>query len=136
MWMVNFPPEINLLNNESVFVGSKNDYKSVLENDIFADLFSDSASSGKLFNVSITNYAPTLKKACLSVGNVPLGIYRQGPKDKSKNRRKPQAWHNQPTEPAIFEVFNQVKHNGNYYASVRNFYAKMVMNFSVNDLFL
>jgi len=72
-----------LLNNESVFLGSKNNYESVLDNDIFAGLFSDSASSGKLFNVSITDYASTLKKARVSVGNVPIGIYKQGPRHKS-----------------------------------------------------
>jgi hypothetical protein len=80
----------NLINNESVFAGSKNNYESVLENDIFAGLFSDSASSGKLFNATITDYAPVLKKARVSVGNVPVGIYRQGPKDKKNHYRKPQ----------------------------------------------
>ncbi|CAG8763581.1 23676_t:CDS:2, partial [Racocetra persica] len=96
----------------------------------------DSASSGKLFNVSVVDYAPTLKKARVSVGNVPVGIYRQGPRDQNSSRRKPQSWHNQTTEPEIFKVFQQVRHNGNYYASVRNFFAKMVMNFGINDLFL
>jgi hypothetical protein len=126
-----------LINNESVFAGSKNNYESVLENDIFAGLFSDSASSGKLFNATITDYAPALKKARVSVGNVPVGIYRQGPKHKSiLNGKTPHLAHNRQKEPEIYEIFHQVKHKGNYYASVRNFYAKMIMNFGINDLFL
>jgi len=94
----------------------------------FANLFSDSASSGKLANFSITDFGSLVKKAQISFGNVPLGIYRRG----SKPKRVP-LFHDQEKDQALYQLVHELTFKGNYYASLRNFYNKCLMNFTLED---
>src|SRR3954464_2918651 len=94
----------------------------------FADLFADSASSGRLTNFSLTDFGDNLKKAKLSFGNVPLGIYRQGKKITGG------LLHDKDKETEFYKLVQELKFKGNYYASLRNFYDKCLMNFTQEDL--
>jgi hypothetical protein len=94
----------------------------------FTNLFADSASSGKLANFSITDFGSLVKKAQISFGNVPLGIYRQG----SKPKRVP-LFHDQEKDQALYQLVHELTFKGNYYASLRNFYNKCLMNFTQED---
>ncbi|KLL04466.1 MAG: hypothetical protein MRERV_14c063 [Mycoplasmataceae bacterium RV_VA103A] len=92
------------------------------------DLFADSSSSGKLANFSLTDFGPQLKKAQLSFGNVPLGIYKRGP------RKKPAPlFHDEQTEKEIYQLVANLKSKSHYYASSRNFKNGVIMNFTNED---
>ena len=94
-------------------------------------LFSSSDGSGRLLNITTADYGAVKKKATVSVGNVPLGIYKQGPK-----RRRAAIFHDPQQETVIYQLFRQLKNNGNYYASLRNFKETTLLNFTADDLFL
>ncbi|CAI2185198.1 15215_t:CDS:2 [Funneliformis geosporum] len=94
----------------------------------FTNLFSDSQSSGKLTNFTITDFGSQLKKAQVSFGNVNLGIYKQG------SRKKPAPlFHDEQSEKEIYDLVSQLKFKGHYYASLRNFKNSMIMNFTAED---
>ncbi|CAI2199328.1 4619_t:CDS:2, partial [Funneliformis geosporum] len=88
------------------------DKNSLISN--FTNLFSDSQSSGKLTNFTITDFGSHLKKAQVSFGNVNLGIYKQG------SRKKPAPlFHDEQSEKEIYDLVSQLKFKGHYYASLR-----------------
>ena len=99
---------------------------SSIEN--FTDLFTDSASSGKLTNFSITDFGSEIKKASVSFGNVNLGIYKQG-----KRGLPNPICHDQEQEKELYNLVSQLKYKGHYYASLRNFKAGIIMNFTNED---
>jgi predicted neuraminidase len=94
----------------------------------FTNLFTDSQSSGKLTNFTITDFGSQLKKARLSFGNVNLGIYKQG------SRKKPAPlFHDQQSEQEIYQLVANLKSKSHYYASLRNFKNSIIMNFTAED---
>src|SRR6266480_2384266 len=99
-----------------------------LNQEKFISLFADSTSSGKLTNFSLTDFGEQIKKAKLSFGNVPLGIYRQGPK-----KRKTPIFHDKETEKEIHQLFTNLGQKGSFYSSLRNFQQKILMNFTQKD---
>ncbi|CAG8511155.1 7130_t:CDS:1 [Ambispora gerdemannii] len=93
-----------------------------------AGLFTDSASSGKLANFSLTDFGTNLKKAKVSFGNVNLGIYKQG-----KRKLPKPIFHDQESEKELYNLVSQLKYKGHYYASLRNFKNSIIMNFTAED---
>lgn len=69
------------------------------------------------------------KKVTVSLGNVPIGIYRRGPKSKRNS-----IFHNPEKDRKFYRLFDQPKHQGNYFASKRNFDQKILMNFTSKGL--
>jgi hypothetical protein len=92
-------------------------------------LFADSVSSGKLLNVVATDYGAKVQKAKVSIGNVPVGIHKRGPK---KGPRE--IFHNKETEQEIFAAIQQLKNKSNYYASARNLLDKGLSNFTDEEV--
>lgn len=92
------------------------------------NLFTDSASSGKLINFSITDFGEKIQKAKISFGQVPLGIYRKGP----KKRRKP-IFHDEEKEKELHQLAANLTQKSRFYASLRNFQQKIFMNFTQED---
>ncbi|CAG8603650.1 4251_t:CDS:2 [Paraglomus occultum] len=68
-----------------------------------SDLWADSKSSGKLFNIVATDFGGEVKKAVVSI------------------------------EKKIYQLFSQLKNGGNFWASLRNFKEKICMNFTAAD---
>ena len=93
-----------------------------------SDLWADSQSSGKLFNIVATDFGSEVKKAVVSVGNVSLGIHKRGPK-----RKRERICHDPQVEAKIYQLFSQLKNGGNFWASLRNFKEKILMNFTAAD---
>ena len=89
----------------------------------FADLFADSATTGKLTNFSITDFGEKIKYAKVSFGNVPLGIYRRGPK-----RKKTPIFHDRKSD--IYQLATNLTQKGKFLVSLRNFQQKVRMNFT------
>ncbi|MCE8167650.1 MAG: hypothetical protein I3275_03405 [Candidatus Moeniiplasma glomeromycotorum] len=94
----------------------------------FTNLFADSQSSGKLANFSVTDFGPQIKKAKVSFGNVSLGIYKRGSRKKSAP-----IFHDPQAEKEIYQLVADLKFKGHYYASLRNFYGTVLMNFTPAD---
>ncbi|MDR1670330.1 MAG: hypothetical protein LBR43_01205 [Spiroplasmataceae bacterium] len=110
------------LKNEFTFKGVKTpDMKG------FADLFVSSQVSGKLANFTLTDFGSQIQKAKLSFGQVNLGIYKQG----SRNKFSKPIFHKQ--EEGFHEIISQLKYKGHYYASLRNFNSGIIMNFTHED---
>ena len=99
----------------------KRDMNPKLED--FANLFANSASSGKLVNFSITDFGGKIQKAKISFGQVPLGIYRKG----FKKKRKP-IFHNE--EKKLEQLAISLTQQSSLYASLRNFQQKTFLNFT------
>jgi hypothetical protein len=59
----------------------------------FADLFASSQATGKLANFTLTDFGSQIHKAKLSFGQVNLGIYKQG----SRNKLRQPVFHDQET---------------------------------------
>ena len=92
------------------------------------NLFTDSASSGKLINFSITDFGEKIQKAKISFGQVPLGIYRKGPKKK----RKP-IFHDEEKEKELHQLAINLTQKSSLLASLRNFQQKTSLNFTQED---
>ena len=98
----------------------------MLEN--FTNLFTDSASSGKLINFSITDFGEKIQKAKISFGQIPLGIYRKG----TKKKRKP-IFHDEEKEKELHQLVIDLTQKSSFYASLRNFQQKTLTNFTPED---
>ncbi|CAJ0824757.1 6775_t:CDS:2 [Entrophospora sp. SA101] len=85
-------------------------------------------NSGKLINFSITDFGEKIQKAKISFGQVPLGIYRKGPKKK----RKP-IFHDEEKEKELHQLAINLTQKSSFYASLRNFQQKTSMNFTQAD---
>ena len=94
----------------------------------FTNLFANSTATGKLINFAITDFGEEVKKARISFGNVPLGIYRQGTK-----RRRTLIFHDEKKEKEIYQLVANLAQKNNFYASFRNFQQKILMNFTTKD---
>jgi hypothetical protein len=97
-----------------------------LEN--LTNLFTDSASSGKLINFSITDFGEKIQKVKISFGQVPIGIYRKGPKKKQKH-----IFHDEEKEKEFHQLVTNLIQKSGFYASLRNFQQKIFMNFTQKD---
>jgi len=93
-----------------------------------SDLWADSQSSGKLFNIVATDFGEEVKKAVVSIGNVGLNIHKRGPR-----KKRERICHDPKIEQKIYQLFLQLKNGGNFYASLRNFREKILMNFTAAD---
>ncbi|WNE41218.1 MAG: hypothetical protein mread185_000675 [Mycoplasmataceae bacterium] len=93
----------------------------------FTDLFASSQTTGKLINFTLADFGSSIQKAKLSFGNVNLGIYKQG----SRNRLGKPIFHNQAE--GFHELVAKLKYKGHYYASLRNFKDSIIMNFTHED---
>lgn|SRR5581483_2483980 len=92
----------------------------------FTNLFISSDISGKLINFSVTDFGKETQKAKISFGQVPLGIYRKGPRKK----RKP-IFHNEEKDLGRLAIYLTQK--SSLYASLRNFQQKTFLNFTQED---
>jgi len=99
-----------------------------IDSNNFLDLFANSAATGKLINFAITDFGEKIKKARISFGNVPLGIYRQG----MKKKRAP-IFHDEEKEKEIYQLVANLGQKGSFSASFRNFQQKITMNFAAED---
>ncbi|TLY45082.1 MAG: hypothetical protein E6K54_08950 [Gammaproteobacteria bacterium] len=93
-----------------------------------SDLWADSQSSGKLFNIVATDFGKEVKKAVVSVGNVGLNIHKRGPR-----KKRERICHDPQVEKKIAQLFAQLKNGGNFLASLRNFKEKNLMNITAAD---
>ena len=78
----------------------------------FINLFTDSASSGRLINFSITDFGAKIQQARISFGQVPLGIYRQG----TKRRPRP-IFHDEEKEKDLYQLAADLSQKSSFYAS-------------------
>src|SRR5437016_4129817 len=101
---------------------------STLQLEHFTNLFTDSASSGKLINFSITDFGEKIQRAKISFGQVPLSIYRKGPK---KNKRP--IFHDEEKEKEFYQLVTNLTHKNGFYTSLQNFQQKAFMNFTSED---
>ena len=123
----------NLITNESATnnsnpfdfssqLGKKVDYrKKTLP---LADLFNNSQESRRVSTFTIRNFGKKIKLAKVSYGNRPIGIYRQG------RRSRQEFLHSSKFEPELWKIYQELKINGNFLASKRNFQEKVEMNFT------
>jgi hypothetical protein len=74
-----------------------------------SDLWADSQSSGKLFNIVATDYGDEVKKAVVSIGNVGLNIHRRG-----QRKKRERICHDPQVEAKIYQLFAQLKNGGNF----------------------
>jgi hypothetical protein len=91
-------------------------------------LFTDSASSGKLINFSITDFGKKIQRVKISFGQVPVGIYRKG----TKRKRKP-IFHDEKKEKELHQLAANLTQKSSFCASLRNFQQKTFMNFTQED---
>ena len=90
-------------------------------------LFENSQESRRLPNFTVRDYGEANQLGELSYGNVPLGIYRPGKKYGADFRHDPNL------EAELHQIYQELKVNGNFLASVRNFNEKICLNFNLAD---
>jgi len=76
----------------------------------------------------MADFGENIQRAKISFGQVPLGIYRKGPKKK----RKP-IFHDEEKEKEIHQLVADLTQKSSFYASLRNFQQKTFMNFTSED---
>lgn len=92
------------------------------------NLFVDSASSSRLINFSITDFGEKVQRAKVSFGQVPLGIYQKGLK-----RKRKLIFHDEEREKELYQLIGNLTQKSSFYASLRNFRQKTLLNFTPED---